>query len=97
MMSDTKKIWPADLTQDDLGILQRHMAAQNLLRLRSEIRALIDDDPIDLPVLEATLRKALGSLPGAMEFTGSKKICDGLKAYERYCKDLLVVIVGRQH
>jgi hypothetical protein len=92
-MSDAKKT-DLKITQDDLKILGRHADLQRLLRRKKEIRSLLDDHPIDLSALETALREALGALPGAMELGFAR---EGMKDYELYCKDLLALIVGKQH
>jgi hypothetical protein len=82
-------------------VLNLFVSWREVSRSYDTIRSIIDDDPIDLPKLEAGLREALAATERARVASAvgerSKRTDSLLDGYEDYLRMLLSEIVGEQH
>jgi len=74
------------------------VGGRDILRLIDIIRSTIDNDPIDIPSLETSLREAIAAIQ-RIRSSGvrDKAIVGVIDSYEKYCQSLIDIIVGQQH
>jgi hypothetical protein len=69
-----------------------------LVEARDAIRAIIDDEPIDLVNLENNLREALAAIRKIRSSTiSNKKVHELMICHERHYASLLLLIVGKHN
>jgi hypothetical protein len=79
-------------------LLNLAVGGREAIRLEREIRALIDDEPINLRRLQEAPREGIRAVK-MVRASGvrSKQILEPMERFESYCKSILSEIIGREH
>jgi hypothetical protein len=75
-------------------------AGRKLFTLMNTVRTIIDHDPVDVPLLETSLRQAIATIKATRDSLAAglrdKQMEGMLDGYGNYCRMLLAVIDGLQ-